>query len=151
MARLEPLIRFRKHGVDEKRRTLANLYREVDQLQRHKGELLLQLAREQALAEGSENIETSAYFGRFAQRVRGQIAAVDAALGKLDVRIALAQDDVREAFAEMKKIEITDRERKKREDKARDDKERRELDEIALTGYARGQDVAPKETKEEIE
>lgn len=141
MARLEPLIRYRKHSVDEKRRALANLYREADTLQRYKDELLMQLAREQALAESSENFETQAYFGRFAQRVREQVDAVDGAMAKLNVRIALAQDDVRDAFAEMKKIEITDRERKKRDAKAVEDKERKELDEIALSGYARGQNT----------
>lgn len=139
MARLDPLIRFRKHTVDEKRRVLAELYRMGDMLRARKDELLMQLASEQAIAETMPDPETQIFFGRYAQAVRARTDDIDEALSKLDVRIRLAQDDVREAFSDMKKIEITDRERKLREAKAEDAKNAALLDEIGIEGFRRKQ------------
>jgi hypothetical protein len=56
---------------------------------------------------------------------------------KLEMRIVVAQDDVREAFANMKRIEIVQREREREEQKEQDRKETRELDEIGLDGFRR--------------
>ena len=58
-------------------------------------------------------------------------------LVKMDTRIAAAQEDMRAAFAEMKKVEITQRVRDEKDAAAQKRKEESELDEIALEGYRR--------------
>ena len=140
MARLDPLIRLRKHKVDEKQRVLAELYREIEKLQIRKTELLVGLAREQELAETMPDLETRTYFGRYAQAVRQQVEDIEATIKRMDVRVLLAQDDVRDAFAELKKVEITNRERKNRERKEQDAKESRRLDDIGIEGHRRKHD-----------
>ena len=55
----------------------------------------------------------------------------------MEARSALAQEDMRAAFAEMKKIEIVDRNRQEREDAELKAKETRELDDIAIDQYRR--------------
>ncbi|PZO88741.1 MAG: hypothetical protein DI626_01115 [Micavibrio aeruginosavorus] len=56
---------------------------------------------------------------------------------KLETRINVAQDDVREAFANLKRIEIVQRERDATEKKEQADKESREMDEIGIEGFRR--------------
>jgi flagellar protein FliJ len=135
MARLEPLIKVRKHAVDEKQRALAELYRQAEELQRLKDELLMNLAKEQALADMSSDLETRATFGPYAAAVRDRIESLDVMMGKMDVRINMAQDAMRDAFAELKKIEITDRERKTRDQREKDSKAAKEQDEMAITRH----------------
>ena len=55
-------------------------------------------------------------------------------------RIEVARDDMRRAFAELKKIEITQERREDEEEKAINKKESAELDEIAIEGFRRKQD-----------
>lgn len=55
----------------------------------------------------------------------------------MENRIAAAQEDMRNAFAEMKKVEITQRGRKEREQSEEQQKEDNELDEIAIENYRR--------------
>jgi flagellar FliJ protein len=56
---------------------------------------------------------------------------------KVEERIVIAQDDVRNAFAEMKRIEIVQREREKADKKKQDAKEVMEMDDIAIEGFTR--------------
>ena len=137
MADLKPLIRFRKHDVDEKQRVLAQLYREAENLEQAKKNVEDQMEKEKHLAKEMQTAEASAYYGRYAEGARNKIKALELVIAKLDIRIGVAQEDMRAAFAEMKKVEITHRNRKKREATARDKKEEQELDEIAIDNYRR--------------
>ena len=137
MADLDPLIRYRKHGVDEKQRVLAELYRQSEELAQNRKAIEDEIAAETALAEGMATAESSAYLGRYLEGARKKIAAIDANIRKLETKIAIAQEDMRNAFAEMKKIEITQRNREEREQAEADRKEAQELDEIAIEGYRR--------------
>lgn len=137
MARLDPLIRFHRHAIDDKRRALAALYNQAEALQQKKKEVLEALAREAGLAENSNSVDVQMWFGRYAISVKDQMAEIDRAAAQLDLKISRAQEDVREAFAELKKIEITDRERKKAEKKKRDTAEAAELDEVGIEGHRR--------------
>lgn len=140
MADLDPLIRYRKHGVDEKRRVLADLYRQADELAQEKKAVQEEVKRETELAEQDATAESVAYLGRYLQSARRRIDALDKAIRKMETRIIVAQEDMRSAFAEMKKVEITQRNREAREKVKERRKEEQELDEIAIEQYQRRED-----------
>ena len=137
MADLEPLIRLRKHTVEEKQKVLSALYRESETLDLKKQKLIEQMEREREIAEREGSPDTLSYYGRYAENVRKKIAMLDAALKKLEVRVAAAQEDMRTAFAEMKKVEIVHRRRSEEAQKESDKKESEELDDIAIDGFRR--------------
>ncbi len=137
MADLDPLIKLRKHTVDEKRRALADLYRQTEKLAQQKKAVQDQMEREKKLAEEMATAEASAYLGRYLEGARKKIKAFDQSIRKLETRIAVAQEDVRGAFAEVKKIEITQRNRKAREKAKKDKKDSQELDEIGIEIHRR--------------
>lgn len=141
MARLDPLIKLRKKTVEDKQRVLAELYRQYEAVQAQKDQLLMDLAREQALIEADITaLDARSWFGPYADGVKAKIALCDTHLSRLDTRIIVARDEVRAAFADMKKIEIIDRERDKRDRKIADDKESREMDAIGIDLFRRGEE-----------
>ena len=140
MANLKSLIKLRRHNVEEKQRVLAGLYREVEEIERGKTMLIERLRTERQALNETASLEMFAYFGRFSQNIHRMLELLNAEKQKLEMRITIAQDDVREAFANMKRIEIVDRERERLERKKADDKAAREMDEIGLDGYRRGEE-----------
>lgn len=137
MADLEPLIRLRKHAVDEKQRAVAQLYREAENLEKQKKVVEDQMAHEKRLAEEMNRPEAIAFYTRYAEGARKKIAALQISIKKMEGRIEAAQEDMRAAFAEMKKIQITQTRREKREAKAVQKKEDAQMDDIAIEQYRR--------------
>ena len=137
MADLESLIRYRKHQVDEKRRFLAKLYEQSESMVRTKKEMEEKLKSETLFAHEQKTAEAYSDLGTFSIGIKRQIKGFEESIVEMDVRIAAAQEDMRQAFAELKKIEITQRRRKKRQDAAQKYKEDQELDEIGLETYRR--------------
>ncbi len=137
MANLKSLIKLRRHNVEEKQRVLAGLYREVEELERGKTMLIERLRTEREVLDQSGTLEMYAYFGRFSQNIQRMIERLNAEKQKIEMRITIAQDDVREAFANMKRIEIVQRERETAEKKEASDKETREMDDIGVEGFRR--------------
>lgn len=137
MADLEPLIKYRKHAVDEKRRFLAQLYREAEQIERQKQAVQIQMAREIDLAKDMGTTDAAAYLNKYLEGARRKIRALEGSLKKMDVRIAAAQEDMRAVFAEMKKVEIIQKNRESRAAAEQKKKDDQELDEVALDGYRR--------------
>jgi flagellar export protein FliJ len=137
MANLKSLIKLRRHNVDEKQKFLAQLYREVEMIEGSKQTLIERLRHEREVLDKSGTLEMYAYFGRFSQNIQRMLERLNVEKKKLEMRIVVAQDDVREAFANMKRIEIVQREREREEQKEQDRKETRELDEIGLDGFRR--------------
>ena len=140
MADLESLIRFRKHTVDEKQKFLSQLFRDAENLQRQRQAILDKMEKEAQLAKELNIPEMNASLGRYLEGARKKTKIYDVAIKKIEVRIAAAQEDIREAFAEQKKVEITHKARLDREKKTQDDKDSRELDDIALDGFRRKSD-----------
>lgn len=140
MADLESLIKYRKHGVDEKQRVLAQLYREAEELEKKQQALRGQMEKERALSDELGTPDAAVAYNLYAQGAREKIAALQRQLDKMQIRIEAAQAAMREAFAEMKKIEITDRNRKDREKKRVQKKEDQTLDEIAIDRHRRNQE-----------
>lgn len=139
MADLDPLIRFRRHIVDEKRRFLARLYEESEQLQKTKEEEKDSLAKETQIAHALGTAEALSDLGKYSEATKKRIKTLDNAIRKMEMRIAAAQEDMRAAFAELKKIEIIHRRREEAEEAEEKHKEDQELDEIALGTYLKNQ------------
>jgi flagellar export protein FliJ len=137
MANLNPLIRLRKYRVEEKQKILADLFRQAEKIESRKSFLLKQKDEEQDIAEEKNDYETLTAFALFAERVRGEIEGLNEEMAKLNVRIGIAQDAMREAFGELKKIEIIQKSRDDEEDKAELKREGQVLDEVALVGFTR--------------
>lgn len=139
MADLNPLIRVRKHVVEQKQKFLAELYRQAEELDNQKKTMLDQLAEEQETVKDM-GVEMLTYFGHYTDAVKERVEEIDEARGKLEVRIEIAREDMREAFAELKKIEITQDRREAEELKAIEKKESGELDEIGIESFRRKQE-----------
>ena len=137
MADLASLIRLRKHTVDQKQKFLAELYRQAEALENKKAGYKDKLQNERALLEEQEMLEALAWFGRFAEGMKGQIASIDKELANMNQRIEIARADLRNAFAELKKIEITNERRIAAEKKAEQAKENKELDDIGIEVHRR--------------
>lgn len=140
MANLKSLIKLRRHNVDEKQKVLAELYRQVEIIERNKQILIDRLREEREVLDQNGTLEMYAYFGRFSLNIHRSLERMNEEKQKLEVRIQIAQDDVREAFASMKRIEIVQTEREKTEKKELADKESRELDEIGIEGFRRNKE-----------
>jgi flagellar export protein FliJ len=137
MADLDSLIKHRKHIVEEKQRFLSQLYQQAERLEQQKQVVLKQIEKEKAMAAAMERTDMAAYLGRYLEGARRKIDAIGDALGKLEIRIAAAQEDMRAAFAEQKKVEVVQRAREAEEAKAQKRKEEQALDEVALEGFRR--------------
>ncbi len=141
MANLLSLIKLRRHNVDEKQKVLAELYRQIELIEQSKNTLLERLRTEREVLDKAGTLEMYAYFGRFSQNINRMVERLNAEKQKLEMRITVAQDDVREAFANVKRIEIVQQERDRVEKKAQDDKEGREMDDIGIDSFRRKEEA----------
>ncbi len=140
MADLDALIRVRRHTAQQKQKVLADLYRQAEAFAMRKKALEDQLAREREALNAVEMIEAQVSFGLYAEGVKKKIAAIEVEVKRLEVRIAMAQDDVRAAFAELKKIEIIHARRREEEKQARNKKESQTFDEVAIDRFRRDEE-----------
>lgn len=136
MADLDSLIRVRKHAVEQKQKFLAELYRQAEELEAQKKNMLDTLAEERKQVD-QMGVEALGYFGNYSQAVKNRVEDIDDAMKKLNNRIEIARDDMARAFEDLKKIEITQERREAEEQKAIKKKEDDMMDEIALEGYRR--------------
>ena len=139
MADLNWLIRLRKYRVEEKQKAMAELFRQAELLEGRKRTLLDDRAREEILSNESEEIDAYITFAAYAGRLQKEIDRLNQNLSKLDLRIAKGQEELREAFAEQKKIEII--QSKRDEDDAAKEavKESNMMDDIGIEGFRRKQ------------
>ncbi|MCB1556646.1 MAG: flagellar FliJ family protein [Alphaproteobacteria bacterium] len=137
MADLDPLIRFRKYGVDEKQRLLAQLYREYEALDQQKQQIESRMDRESELARSMGTAEAMVFLGAYLEGARKRCKILESSMAKMDARIALAQEDMRQAFAEMKKVSIVARRRRDALKTAQSKKESQMFDETAIDRYRR--------------
>ena len=137
-ADLNPLIRIQKHALEQKQKFLAELYRHAEEYENQKKTMLTTLDEEREKLDGM-GVEMLSYFGPYEQNVKSRVKEIDQALLTLNTRIDFAREDIREAFAELKKIEITQEERDAKEKRGIDKKQSNELDEIGLEVFRRKQ------------
>lgn len=137
MADLQALVRLRRFRVEEKQKALADLYRASEALEAEREERLATLAREKQIAEDLGDPTSYTDYGRYADGVHRKVVKIDKELAKLETRIQIAQDDMRTAFADMKRIEIVQRRRKEDEQRKLIAKETLELDDIGIEAFRR--------------
>lgn len=137
MADLDALIRLRRHTVEEKQKVLGEIFRQVEAIEHRKKELLARLERERRALDENFNIETRAYYGRFEGVIRGNIDKLNGEIKKLETRLTIAQEEVRTAFAEMKRVEIVHARRKAEEVEVLKNKDSQQLDAIGIEGFRR--------------
>lgn len=137
MAKLDSLIRVRRYGVEEKQKALAELYRQVERFEIRRKQFEEELMTERESLARETSPEMLAYFGRYSQIVKRDLGRIDVELKKLDARIGLMQDDIRAAFADLKRIEIVHTRRMDAARKEQDDKESAELDAIGIERFHR--------------
>jgi flagellar FliJ protein len=141
VADLDTLIRVRKHTVDQKQKFLAELYRQAEELDRQKSNLEHQLREEQETVKDM-GVEMLNFFGSYAKAVKGRIEEIEEGRAKLETRINFAREDMRLAFAEMKKIEIINERRKAEAQAEIDKKESDTLNDIGIEGFRRQEEQA---------
>lgn len=141
MADLKPLIRLRRYSVDEKQKIIADLYRQIEAFEQRRQHLLDQLESERKLLDSMNQIEMLAYFGRFSEAVTHDVVRINGQISKLETRLRIAQDDMRNAFADLKRVEIVQRNRAQAEKVEAQAKENKEFDEIGIEGFRRKEDV----------
>jgi flagellar export protein FliJ len=137
MAELKGLIKVRRHNVEEKQKFLAELYRQVEAMNMRRKKLEDDIIRERKALEETSSAESIAYFGRYAEATRKKIEQLEHEISKMETRIDIAREDMRAAFAEQKKIEITQERREDEETEELRKRENKELDEVGIEGFRR--------------
>lgn len=139
MADLNPLIRVRKYAVEQKQKFLSQLYKQAEDFAASKKSMLDQLAEEETTLQDMD-IEMRAYFTPYAKAVKQRVQDIDDSIAILNKRIETAREDMRAAFAELKKVEITQESREDEAEIALNKKESNELDEVALQMFRKQQE-----------
>ncbi len=140
MADLNPLIRLNKFQLEEKQRALSRLYNQVQELETEKQAILDSVESEkEAVDENLSHLSLMSTFIAYVQRSKNEVSLINDKISSLEIKITRAIDEMREAFGELKKIEIT---RDRRLAEIQEENKRREdalFSEIALEIYRRQQ------------
>ncbi len=139
MANLKPLIRVRKHAVEQKQKALAALYRRAEELDTQKKTLLEELTNERKNLNGLA-VDYMVFFSKYEQSVKDRVEEITQARKALETHIENAREDMRQAFAELKKVEITQENRDKAENAAITRKETIAMDDIAIDRFRRAKE-----------
>lgn len=135
MADLNPLIRLHKYKLDEMQRALAALNAQVMALERQKADLLVQIMREQEACE--KNDEIGIAYGSFAQAAIERRRRLEESIDQVEAQILESRDKIKDAYAELKKFEMTQDARDQAEKDQVAYKQGQELDEIGLETHRR--------------
>ena len=132
MANLKPLIKLRRFRVEEMQKALAELYREAEYIEQRKQTYLMALDHERQHIDQSRDVTEIALFHTYAERVKLVVSDLDDELYILNGRIEVAREEMREAFGELKKIEMVQEKREQDEQDIADKKESDTLDEVGI-------------------
>ena len=135
MKPLPTLIRMHRWRLEEKRRKLTELERLRAELAAQARRLEEGLVREQRVAEKSE--EGRYAYGAYAASIISRKETLVVSIGESQRAIALAHDEVSEAFREVKKHEIAARIRERRAQAEAARREQALLDEVGLNMHYR--------------
>lgn len=125
---LATLIRLAKLQLDEKRKVLAAIVAEEDRVKTQKTALLEKLETEKKAS--MQDFEAELSRGSFIGASLKKRDQFDAQLRQLAKLIEAAQDDMRQAFEEVKRYEIAKETRDRKAAKEAQKREGKELDEI---------------------
>lgn len=137
MNSLKSIIRLHKWQLDEKRRALAELQNLADRLKNEAERLEQELRSEQETAR--HDIEASFGYAGFARAAIDRRRRIEESIAQVQQQIAVATDEMAEAYQDLKRYELAEEERLKREKEKIRRKEAEMLDETALVGFRRRQ------------
>jgi flagellar FliJ protein len=132
---LSALIRLHRWQLDEKRRELAELQRLEDGMLGQVQRLEDEVAAEQDFAQSAETGGIT--YGGFARGVIHRRQKVEETIAAIRSQIELKREDLAGAFRDLKRYEITLKEREKRDRVAADRRTQGDLDEIAMQQHRR--------------
>lgn len=133
---LHTLIRLRKWDVDEKQRALAVLLRQEEGVIERIQALAMEVEKEKAVAAQLPVDQRTTLTG-FLKRCENFREALNAALADIRNRIAVAQDNLADAYRRHKTVEVTQEMRDQTEEKELARIETLTLDEIGLNLHRR--------------
>ena len=135
MRTLSTLIKMHKHQLDEKRRALTDLENLRADLVAQMEKLGADLAREQEIAK---QVECGAFaYAGFHQGYIQRRDKLTASLAELETRIAVAHQDVSEAYQDVKRHEIARASRQRRQREEEERRTQNTLDEVSLDMHRR--------------
>ncbi|MEE3627071.1 flagellar FliJ family protein [Nitrospirillum sp. BR 11752] len=138
MKSLKTLIRLHKNEVDEKRRHLTQLREHDDQLTLRRQQFEAQVEMERQLSGTS--VDMAVAFANFLPQIKLQRNALEQARQQLLIAIHRAEEDLAQAFQELKRFELAEEERIRKEKAELARKEAMMLDEIAAQRHLRQQE-----------
>jgi flagellar protein FliJ len=133
---LKNMIRINEFSVDEKRRNLGELLKLMGDLEQRQRDLETEVANEQRIA-GSLPGEADIYYGVYAGTVIDRRERIAESIKQMEVKVATARDEMSEAYVELKKYEIAQKNREKKEALEESRREQSILDEIGLNAHRR--------------
>ncbi len=132
------LIRLWKWRLDERRRIVVDLEILRAGIERQMQALDDQLEQERKIA--TQNYDASFGFAAYRKANRERRANLEVSREEVIDRIAAAQEEVNDAFRELKKYELVLENWEKRERQKQEKREQAELDEAGLQGFRRRQE-----------
>jgi len=135
-ANIKDLIRLHEWNVDEKRRKLGELLHLLGELEDQMKRLEDDLVVQQKAAAADPTLAGSTY-GVFAQRVILRRENLQDSIDQMATVIGHAQDELSDAYQELKKYETVERNRQRRYELEQNRREQVMLDEIALNQHRR--------------
>jgi flagellar FliJ protein len=139
VADLSPLIRLKKHEVDQQRHVLAKLYQSLGLLEQERARIEAELAAEKDRLNHSDEVAFT--FAGYLEGAMRKINSVDQLRAQLNRQIEEEKDVLIDLFAELKKYEMTQEERERLEEEERQIKENQMLDAIGLETFRRRDDA----------
>lgn len=136
MADLKSLIKVRKHDVEQRQKQLAKLYRQDEDLIEKKQSLHDKVEKERTAMKTMDS-QMQQYFGPFADAIKKQVLKIDERRETLAKQITIAREAMRDAFAEMKKVEISQENRDTEEANERNRADTKRLDDIGVERFGR--------------
>ncbi len=129
MKGLATLIKLHKRTLDDLRRRMSSLENQKSQLQLASANLQKELEHEMQLAK--KQVEMSGFFGDFAKRMQKRQDDIAQEIRSLDQQMKKLNEEITEAYGELKKFEIAQENAKHRADEEEQRKETILMDEIA--------------------
>jgi flagellar protein FliJ len=133
---LATLVRVNEWTVDEKRRALGVLLRQLDDLEMTQQNLESEVVKEQQSAAQAPE-EAGFLYGIYAEGVILRRQELDKSIAAKDAEINTAREALNEAYRELKKYEVIRDNRQQREQDELTRKDQIALDELGLETYRR--------------
>ena len=135
-ANIKNLIRLHEWNVDEKRRKLGELLRLQGELEDQMKQLEADLIEQQKAAAADPTLAGLTY-GAFAKQVIQRRENLQDSIDQMEFVIGHAQDELSDAYQELKKYETVESNRQRRFEREQNRREQIMLDEVALNQHRR--------------